>query len=328
MASPFELSHIVRDKNFSFDELSILTDICFQCNNYLANFPQVFKEENRELLFLLKYEGNAVAFCSLYPMSFQLNGKRLSSYCIGSVCTHPNYRNLGLAKTVILLAEKKARENSADFIFLFSDNNQIYSSLNYTQVGKTYLAQITTQIFSHTSQKHLKEIQYKCKKIVHKNEIKITFKKNLLALNEAEKCKIWQFIITQAPTCEPILSFLEFCDILKIKNMNIYFATLENTLCAVCFYNKGDDFQNVIHSTYYSNRDALFLIINNIISNNKDKASLFFPGALYKDFIDVFDFQSIPSMSLKSLKEETLPNQILQNICLKNDIFVGSLQGT
>ena len=77
-----------RELNINFQDLLKLTNLCFNSNNYLNNFPQVFKETFKEYLFLLKNEKkkNSVAFCSLYPLSFSFGGKtRISAYCI-EVC--------------------------------------------------------------------------------------------------------------------------------------------------------------------------------------------------------------------------------------------------
>lgn len=322
---------IVRDKNFTFHDLEHLTNTCFKTNNYLNNFPQVFKNENREFLFLLRYKNKIASFCSLYPFSFQLDGKRLSAYCIGSVCTHPKYRNLGLAHKAIILAEKKAIENSADFIFLFADNHNLYSKLNFIQAGKTYLAQISSNISNQTTKNNLKSLLKECENTsLHLNtkNIEIHFQADLQKFNEIEKAKLWQFIVLHSPPCESILSYLDFCDILKIKNMNVYLIKNGQQILATCFYNKGDDFQNVIHSTYYIDRNYIFLLISKIFLNNKGKDIIFFPGALFYDFQDIFEYISIPSMSIKALNEKKFPINTLQNLCIKNSIFVSSLQGT
>jgi Acetyltransferase (GNAT) domain len=322
---------IVRDKNFTFHDLETLANTCFQTNNYLHNFPQVFKNENRDFLFLLRYKNKIASFCSLYPFSFQLDGKRLSAYCIGSVCTHPKFRKLGLAHKAIILAEKKAIENSADFIFLFADNHKLYSKLNFIQAGNTYLAQISSNISNQTTQNNLKSLLNECEKIqtnLNIKNIEIHYQANLLELSENEKIKLWQFIVSQSPSCESILSYLDFCDILKIKHMNIYFIRNEQQILATCFYNKGDDFQNVIHSAYYLNRNYIFLLISKIFLNNKGKEIIFFPGSFYNDFEDIFEYISIPSMSIKTLNEKKFPINTLQNLCIKNSIFVSSLQGT
>jgi predicted N-acetyltransferase YhbS len=320
---------IVRDLNFSFNDLEFLTNACFQTKNYLSNFPQVFKEELRDFLFLIKYNNKVASFCSLFPFSFQLNGERISAYCIGSVCTDPKLRKLGLAMKTIQLAEKKAIENAADFIFLFADNNKLYNKLNYISSGKTYLAQISSSLVNKTSLNNYRSLINKCNDIKSENlNLKIITQTNLKELLNIEKSKIWQFIVLNSPFSECILSYLEFCDILKIKNMKMYYITENQEIMGVCFYNKGDDFQNVIHSSYYKDRKYALILIHNIFEENKEKDILFFPGAFFSNFEDIFEYVYIPSMSIKSLNEKKFPINALDNLCSKNSIFVSSLQGT
>ena len=102
-----------REFNINFQDLLELTNTCFQTKNYLNNFPQVFKEAYKDFMFLLKKNKETVSFCTLYPLSFILNSNlRISAYCIGSVCTHPSFRNQGLALQAIQLAEKKSKRES------------------------------------------------------------------------------------------------------------------------------------------------------------------------------------------------------------------------
>ena len=322
---------IVREKNFSLADIESLTNTCFQSSNYLNNFPQVFKDSNKELLFLLKYKDKIASFCSLFPYSFQINNNRLSAYCIGSVCTHPKFRNLGLAHKVIALAEKKAIENAADFIFLFADNHSLYSKLNYIQTGKTHLAQFSIKENDKISQLNLKSLLNECEKISNNFDIKkfeVQFHTNLINMTELEKIKLWQFIVRNSPSFESVLSYIEFCDILIIKNMSLYYLTNNQNIIATCFYNKGDDFQKVIHSAYYLNRSYIFFLLSKIFLQSSNKEIIFFPGSLYKDFDDVFNYFTIPAMSIKTLNEKKLPIITLQNLCNKNSIFVSSLQGT
>lgn len=320
--------HIVRDKNFNFNELENLTNSCFQTKNYLSNFPQVFKEELRDYLFLQRINNKVAAFCSLFPFSFQLNGERVSAYCIGSVCTDPKFRNLGLAMKTIQLAEKKAQENHADFIFLFADNNNLYHKLNYLSSGKTYLAQISSSLNNKIPFNNFRSLINYCSNLKISPTLNVVTKNKLSELQENEKSKIWQYIVKNAPASESILSYLEFCDILKIKNMQLYYILNEDNILGVCFFNKGDDFQNVIHSSYYKDKNYALILIYSIFKENKEKDLIFFPGAYFQSFVDIFEYISIPSMSIKSLNEQKFPTKTLDNLCINNSIFVSSLQGT
>lgn len=320
---------IYRDKYFSFHDLESLTNVCFQTNNYLNNFPQVFKPENRDFLFLLKYKNQIASFCSLYPYSFHYAGTRISAYCIGSVCTDPKFRKLGLAREALLLAEEKAKENSADFLFLFTDNNNLYAKLKYIQTGNSYLAIISSNNF--IGQKNLNSLLSEYKKILNNlniNNINFNSENNLDQLSEYIKIQLWQFIVYHSSNSESILSYIEFCDILKIKNMKIYFLKKNKSILSVCFLHKGDDFKNVIHSSYYENISYVIILINKIILDQNKHEIIFFPGIFYKDFENIFEYISIPSMSIKSINEKKFPTHILQDLCIKNSLFISSLQGT
>ncbi|KAB8031056.1 GNAT family N-acetyltransferase [Fluviispira multicolorata] len=322
---------IVRDKDFSFQELQYLTNLCFESSDYLNNFPQVFKKENKEYFFLFRHNGQAVSFCTLYPIRFQLQNIVLNSYCIGSVCTHPHFRKKGFAKRVLLQAENKARENLVDFLFLFSDINPLYTELNYLPAGKTYLTQLHSKVTNPIYLKNLKRLNIEYLKAINKIDLKNTdffYFNNLSALSEAEKIKIWQFIVFYSPKGESILSYIEFSDILKIKNMQMYLLNFETRLYSVCFINKGDDFQNVIHSIYYKEINFIVILLNKILAKSKDEELIFFPGVHAHYFSELFDFQEIPSLFLKSIHEKKITTQKLQALCLNNDIFISSLQGT
>lgn len=318
-----------RELNINFQDLLKLTNLCFNSNNYLNNFPQVFKETFKEYLFLLKNEKNSVAFCSLYPLSFSFGGKtRISAYCIGSVCTHPDYRNKGLAYNTIHLAEKKAKENSADFIFLFADNNKLYSKLGFTSVGKTFLASISKYSGNKIHFNNYMHIQNFLKSDKNNSSLNYYNHYELENLEESLKAKLWQFIIVNSHYSESILSYLEFKDILKIKNMSLYYCECDNKVTAISFLNKGDDFHNVIHANYFNDKIYALYLINYIFKQNKEKDLIFFPGVFHKEFESFFSYIALPLMSIKSLNEKKFPSNTLHNLCSNYSFFVNSLQGT
>jgi hypothetical protein len=319
-------SEFFQDKNFNLNEIISLTNLSFQKKNYIKNFPQVFKTANKEFLFLIKYNNIPVAFCSLFGVTFQIEKNTLIGYCIGSVCTHPNFRNLGLAKKILALAEKHAYQKYADFVFLFSEKVHFYSQLNYVQAGKVSLAQFSKKSTQPKGYHNLEQLQKLTSNIDFLKNYTLFYRKNAHDLLEEEKRKIWSFIIQKSIIGESILSYLEFSDIIKIKQMSIYYLLKKDEIKCVCFFNKGDDFENVVHSTYYEKKDYILYIIKEILK--KKKEVIFFTGPLYKDFESHFMYENIPCMFLKTFNEKKLPNIVLQNLCIKNKIFVRSLQGT
>ncbi|WP_338636102.1 GNAT family N-acetyltransferase [Spirobacillus cienkowskii] len=323
-----KVAEYFRDFNVSIDEIKLLTDICFQKKDYIQNFPQVFDIQNKEYLFCIKHQNKLASFCSLYPYSFSFNNTRLSAYCIGSVCTHPKMRNLGLAQFALNLAEEKAKENSADFVFLFADNQKLYSYLNYKYAGQMFLAPIGSY---HSGKKNLNSLIDTIKNIENKyciSDYSFMYFKNISEINFQEKSSIWRFIVKNAPRSETILSFLEFLSIVKIKNMSVYILCKENKIVSLCFLDKGDDFQNVIHSPYFIKTEFIVILLYNILATLQNNNLIFFPGSNQNEFKDIFDFLKTPSLSIKSLDEKKFPTNELINLCTKNSLFVSSLQGT
>lgn len=318
-----------REFNINFQDLLELTNACFQSKNYLNNFPQVFKEVYKDFLFLLKKNKDSVSFCSLFPLSFTLNSKqRISAYCIGSVCTHPNFRNQGLALQTIQLAENKARENHADFLLLFADNNQLYAKMGFVSIGKTYLAPISKSIENKNYYENYLNLNNHIKSLNSLNNIIYKNFCNLDQLSENLKAKIWNFIILNSKHSESILSYLEFKEILKIKNMHLFIAEINEKIMAISFLNKGDDFRNVVHANYYNNRNYILKLIQYILKINNENDLIFFPGAFHNDFKDMFNYINLPLMSIKSLNEKKFPIKLLNNLCSNDCFFVTSLQGT
>lgn len=319
---------IFRDLNVSIDEIKLLTNICFQKKDYIQNFPQVFDIQNKEYLFCIKYQDKLASFCSLYPYSFNFNNTRLSAYCIGSVCTHPKMRNLGLAQFALNLAEQKAKNNLADFVFLFADNHKLYSYLNYKYAGQMFLAPIGNY---HSGKKNLNSLINKIKNIENNyciSDYSLMYFDNISEINFKEKSKIWQFIVKNSPINETILSFLEFLNIIKIKNMSVHLLLKDNNIISLCFLDKGDDFQNVIHSPYFIKTEFIIILLYKILTILRNNNLIFFPGSNQHEFKDIFEFLKTPSLSIKSLNEEKFPTNDIINLCIKNSLFVSSLQGT
>ena len=299
----FALCDLVSCEDFA--AIHELTSLCFKSKDYLKNFPQVFKPQNAGYFFSIKDDaGKLTCFCSIYPTYFISSSTLLTGYCIGSVCTHPDYRNKGLASQVLALAEAKAKLNQGDFAYLFSAPNKMYEKSGFQLCGQTVLAEFGLK----TAQK-LKTKYFNCKINIVQN------------LNAEDMDKIWSFIVCNSKPSESILSFLEFKDIIQTKNMKIVYLTHNQQLCSVCFLNKGDDFENVIHGIYYLNVDYAIVLIKDLFLKEGRKKLYFFPGAFFEDFSHLFNYKLLPAMYVKILNNSFT----LDNI---SKIFVRSIQGT
>lgn len=315
-------NHRIQADYFNLTEIENLTNLCFQSKNYIKNFPQVFQPENKNNLILYKAENKPVSFCSIYPTYFKYQGKSLLAYCIGSVCTHPDYRSQGFATKVLKNAEEIAIKNSADFLYLFSSEGNIYINLNYKCVQNEYIIN-----FNKSHSNYIKLNQF-FKKI--KNTKLYTLEKTQQTQNLSleKKILIWNFILRNFSDFEPNFSFAEFCRVLEIHNLKMYLCLKENRLTAIGFLNKGDDFLNTIHGIYYNNFDSLIYLLKKVIDEQKKNSILFHPGKHAKIFCDLFEYIKFPSLYLKVLNENRIRATELTSLCIKNDMIIGSLQGT
>ena len=230
---------------------------------------------------------------------------------MGSVCTHPDYRGKGLARQVLAMAESKVQLAQGHFIYLFSNENQFYENLGYQFCGETFISELNPNSKFSVFHKKLmgKYFNYKILKLLPSE-----------MPNEILIAQLWRFILQNSKSCESFLSYLEFKDILQIKNMQMYYLLHKEKICSVCFLNKGDDFENVIHGLYYSHPDYAILLSAETISKiSKPKKFYFFPGPFFSEFAELFDYQVLPSMYVKIISHS-------KDMDLSS-VFVRSLQG-
>jgi hypothetical protein len=83
--------------------------------------------------------------------------------------------------------------------------------------------------------------------------------------------------------------------------MSVHLLLKENKIISLCFLDKGDDFQNVIHSPYFINTDFIIILLYKILSILQNNNLIFFPGSNQHEFKDIFEFLKTPSLSIKSL---------------------------
>ncbi|MHC5034360.1 MAG: GNAT family N-acetyltransferase [Planctomycetota bacterium] len=97
-------------------------------------FPLLFHPDNVENLRVFTDGGEVVAHVGMLLRGISLLGSRHLSCCIGSVCTHPDYRGQGLATRLMDDAREKALEDGVD-IFLISGGRGLYRRQGYVDVG-------------------------------------------------------------------------------------------------------------------------------------------------------------------------------------------------
>ena len=125
-----------------FEQIKDLTSLCFKSENYIQNFPQVFQPQNSPYFIFKRENQKIIYFCSLYPTYFQVQNNFYTGYCVGSVCTHPQFQKKGIASELLKEAEEKVRYFGGDFIYLFSSQKNIYEKLDYSFFGKSSICEI------------------------------------------------------------------------------------------------------------------------------------------------------------------------------------------
>lgn len=286
-----------------FNQIQELTNLCFNTKDYFRNFPQVFKPQNDSFFLTIKELNKIICFCSIYPTYYLYSNTIIKGFCVGSVCTHPNYRGNNLALDILKIAESYARNSQGDFLYLFSTKRSLYEKAGYELCGQTFLAEIK-KISKKPNQK--------------KDNIFVALAKD----EENETRIIWNFIVKYSKSYESVLSYLEFKDILKIKNMKVFLLWNKEKIAAVCFLNKGDDFNNVIHGIYFSNKEYAIILVRKVyMKESHNKKFYFFPGVFHDDFKNVFTFGVMPTMYAQILNEKLSRSDLEQ-------IYVRSLQGT
>ncbi|MBX9703674.1 MAG: GNAT family N-acetyltransferase [Silvanigrellaceae bacterium] len=298
-------------------EISKLTNSCFSSIDFTKNFPQVFAHQQKSSKhFTLKMNNKLVGFCTLHPFFFPTKLGYLHAYCVGSVSIHPDFQGKGLAVQLISSVEEFSKENHIDFLFLFPSLEKLYLKTGYKKTNPVYVAVLNeSSLFS-------------LQKVILQDKQVITNHKNLSQLDTLLKSKIWRFIVTHAFPQECVFSYLEFCLILQIPNMEVFLLKKENNLCAVAFFNKGDDFKNVIHGAYYNENKDMLLLIKHVMLTKISQPLYFFPGKDEESFKTNFCFSPLPNLMLKNLSHNISEVDLLS--CFNNPMegcYVNSLQG-
>jgi len=97
-------------------------------------WPMSLRSEAREDSFAMFHEGRPVSFIERLERDIAVHGHTLRIGYVGSVCTNPDYRKLGLASTVLSATMKRFHENNVDFVDI-SGNRAMYRNAGSRFVG-------------------------------------------------------------------------------------------------------------------------------------------------------------------------------------------------
>jgi len=97
-------------------------------------WPMGLRAEARENAFAMFHEGHPVSVIGRLERDMLIHGHILRIGYIGGVCTHPDYRKLGLASTVLAATMKRFHENNVDFVCI-SGNRKMYRDAGSRFIG-------------------------------------------------------------------------------------------------------------------------------------------------------------------------------------------------
>jgi RimJ/RimL family protein N-acetyltransferase len=102
--------------------------------NGARTWPMSLRDEARQDTFVMFHKGQAVSGIERLERDISIYGHQLRLGYIGSVCTHPDYRKLGLASNVLSATMKRFHEDNVDFVCI-SGNREMYRRAGSRFVG-------------------------------------------------------------------------------------------------------------------------------------------------------------------------------------------------
>ena len=97
-------------------------------------WPMSLRSEAREDTFAMFHKGHPVSAIERLERDIVVHGHTLRIGYVGSVCTNPDYRKLGLASTVLSATMKRFHEDNVDFVDI-SGNREMYKRAGSRYVG-------------------------------------------------------------------------------------------------------------------------------------------------------------------------------------------------
>src|SRR5579862_8267342 len=125
------------------DALRKLTDVVFR-PGMPEQYPQLFNNENLDNLRVCFDGSTCVSHVGMTQRNASLMGCTIRVCCIGSVATHPDYRNQGLASACFESAVEKAYADGVD-VMIVSGGRGLYTRNGCPRLGRDYKVKISTE---------------------------------------------------------------------------------------------------------------------------------------------------------------------------------------
>ncbi len=210
-----------------------------------AEYPTALSEANRHNMRIIKDADQVLSHAVIKPLIVKSPEVIFKVAAIGSVVTHPAYRNQGLSSQIIRECLSESEKQNCDLAILWTDQFDFYRRFGFELAG----TELSFIIDSFQTDKNLNLRIERTKKIDPEALLRIYSKHSVGAVR----------------TVDDIRRFLQ------IPNSELYTAWESNgTLAAFAVTGKGADLTGYVHE-WGGGIPALLSLVQNIRQNQKDQ---------------------------------------------------------
>jgi hypothetical protein len=310
-------------------ELRYLLLECFGKDHYCESFPQVFASSHFAEAFEIRHQGKLAAFAASIPFHWTQNGKRIVGHCVGSVCSHPEFRKQGFAQRALTLAEIHARNMGADFVFLFSDLDAFYRKAGYCPFGAEHFASLSHHPqATRVSQENLRRLvalanptsadaaapYWECST------------EQLDELPNGGLAALWRLLERQRHPSENLLSFSDFRSLMTIPEVTAHVLGQPIDPKAVFFVGKGADFENVAHSLAAPSKSLVAILFQHFFHKHSTSQLLFMLPPSWRNLSEELATVSTPAFYAKPLGGAGLDVKQMSSLLETNKLYPRTFQ--
>jgi GNAT superfamily N-acetyltransferase len=310
-------------------ELRSLLLESFGKEDYLESFPQVFGRTAIAQHFEVHSNGKLAAFAASIPFHWHAQGQRITGHCVGSVCSHPEFRGKGFALKAIVSAEIYARNVGADFIFLFSDLDEFYKKAGYSSYGdETFAPLAVAPEATAVAKKNLKQLIRLAdiagpttQNIYHHTQTSSTTE-----IPASTLAAIWNFVEQHSHKSENSMSFSEFLTLMTIPNVEIHWLEKNGVFQSLLFIGKGADFTNVAHSVSALGNSALANLLSLFFQATPQRQLLLMIPPALQSIGSQLATAGTPAFYAKQLVASGLRADLIRAVLLNNNLYPRTFQ--
>lgn len=233
----------------NFGKLKKLLQIVHERNDpedYIKEYPVMFSNENLKNLRVAIYEPTEeiVSHVGVCPRLFNINNKWFPIILIGSVATHPDHRNNGIASYLINNIHEEMSSLGFSLSILWAEVPTLYEKLGYYPVGRSFLFFINkknSSIYLQANRTYLTNDKYKINKVSQDSTTALLtlYNKRYSSIYRSEK---------------------ELSSFVDLVGSQTYSLEKNNEIVAFASIGKGSDMKNVVHDWAGNSLDVKRLV--------------------------------------------------------------------